>query len=472
MDYSRKKYFDIWSLAKLVWKGIVIMFLPAIMVSYSANLLDLEIMNTPAMLLSFAISGVLLGMLGGLMIESKVRKVYTYKWILAIKNIKENIDINYIQLCSRDLTTIYERISWYAQDIFWVCSLLLILLVGLFWTYTYVGLIISFGFCLLLFILYCGTIDWLITTRKNSITGFDKLLEATQNAHNLNKMSSYIKDNFFKKIINENKYTCIYEPVMHFYKSRSSMLISKSIVGIHCLLLCDIIILTSLFWGISQQEKSENIVLIITILLLIKGYLVNTFFAVTGFKSHAISVDRLEISSQKHQCVRALAHKNEFMIPAFSSIIDFKNLSLKKGHIYHLSADSGSGKTTYMKCVSNIMRVNYSDVFTQHKYQDVKIVYIDSGWEKYVPAKFSSMETKDTQIQILFNLVKKIIEEHKRPIIICLDEILNGFGEQEKEYFLNNITKFIKNTEVSVIISDHSVAGIRTIKLLDLIETR
>ena len=436
-----KKY-SISSAFILVYKPTFFLIIVAILVSNSNNLYPILTASNTYIALSLMTLGILLGVSSGVAIESKLRNYFSEVWIKGLSIFKETKDIEQIiQLCSRDLTTIFERLSWYIHDILWVLSMLLVSLVAMFFSFGFVGVLLSTVFISIFFILYKCTIKEIVRTRKESVNGFNSLIMSSYNSIRVKKMN-FIDQNVINSIYSKSVNT----PLHYFHDSRKNMIKSKSLAGINCATLGDLVILSCAFTGALMEVPIQSLLVVATPLILIKSSLINVFFAITGFQSNSISAYRISEFSAAKEKVEMKYSNGIFYIPSFSNFIDYHELILEEGRIYQLSAPSGAGKTTYLKSIGNIINAEKSNnkIKTDSEVKAYSI-YLNEKYKYYL---FENSNIQDFVKDVASNIINK-------PILISLDECLLDLEVPDAKNLLSNIIDSIKNKSIAVIFSDH-----------------
>ncbi len=443
MKIHRKKY-TISSAFTAVYKPAFFLLVVAVLISNSNYIYDSYSSLGDSAFLFLIFLGVIVGVSSGITIESKLRNYFSEKWIKGLSGYNETSDIEQvIQLCSRDLTTSFERLSWYIHDILWVLSMLFVSLFAMFVSFGFIGIFFAILFLSIFIVLYKKTIENIVRTRRDSIEGFNSLIISSYNSIRVKKMNFI--DGFLVERTIDN---AISTPISHFHDTRREMIKSKSLVGIHCEVLGDLVILISIFLGIIMNVSIQSLLVVVTPLILIKGSLINVFFAVTGFKSNSISADRIIDFSRVKERVEIKYHNKVFYIPAFSSFISYNDLALDEGRIYQLSADSGAGKTTYLKTVSNIR--SPSQLYDTKAFDDevcTRTIYLNESVQYYSPGQQSA--------QVFLRKFINSLRNDCEPIIISLDECLGEMGITEAKEFLSETLEKIKGKRIAIIFSDH-----------------
>lgn len=133
--------------------------------------------------------------------------------------------------------------------------------------------------------------------------------------------------------------------------------ITRTVTAASCNLLSDLVIVLVVLMGSLYRTSDSAFVLAITALLMVRSDLANVFLAITGFKSQAVSMERLQHFARPKSSVAVSITGQRLSIEPFTAQRAYRALSLERGRLYTLSGQSGSGKSEYLKGVAGITDV-------------------------------------------------------------------------------------------------------------------
>ncbi|OUM35294.1 hypothetical protein B8W72_08610 [Pseudomonas putida] len=357
--------------------GVLMLLVPALMMSYAANLTLPAAGFSSWQVLLYGMVGVVAGVAAGLFIENLLRSRFTHLFIDGLRDIRVTDLADAMQVVSRDVTTAFERIAWYAHDIAWIIALLLCNGVALWMGFGLFGIAVALLFSGLLAVLYRLSIGELHRTRVESVKGFDSLLRSAHVAHSI----SLVGGVGFERLGDWLALTqrgAIAEGLRHFYTTRMRSVITRTVTAASCSLLSDLIIVLVVLMGSLYRTSDSAFVLAVTALLLVRSDLANVFLAITGFKSQSVSLERLQHFARPKSSVPVMVAGQSLSIAPFVAQRAYRALSLERGRLYSLSGHSGSGKSDYLKGVAGI-----TDVVTEEaavaQAKTSKRFYLDSN---------------------------------------------------------------------------------------------
>ena len=343
-------------LFKYCFWGVLMLLVPALMMSYAANLTLPESGFSSWQVLLYAVVGVGAGVAAGLFIENLLRNGFSRLFIDGLRDIRVCGLADALQVVSRDVTTTFERIAWYAHDIAWIIALLLCNGVALWMGFGLFGIAVALLFSGLLAVLYRLAINELYRTRVESVKGFDSLLRSAHVAFSISRAVGI----GFERLSDWLALTqrrAIAEGLRHFYTTRMRSVITRTVTAASCTVLSDLVIVLVILMGSLYRTNDSALVLVITALLLVRSDLANVFLAITGFKSQSVSVERLQQFARPKSSVLVAITGQSLSIAPFVAQHAYSALSLERGRMYSLSGHSGSGKSDYLKGVAGIIDV-------------------------------------------------------------------------------------------------------------------
>lgn len=373
---TAKARFGFRELSSYFWWGVLIMLIPALMMSYAANLTLPEAGFSPLQVLLYTLGGVGAGVTAGLCIESLLRRRFSLFFIEGLRDIRITSLVDGMQVASRDITTTFERIAWYTHDIAWIIALLLCNGVALWMGFGVFGIAVVLLFSGVLAVLYRLSINELYRTRVESVEGFDSLLRSAHVAFSISRA-----DTGFEGLGDWLALTqrgAIADGLKHFYTSRLRSVITRTITAASCTLLSDLVIVLVVLLGSLCRTSDSAFILAITVLLLVRSDLANVFLAITGFKSQSVSVERLQLFSRRKSTVAVAIVGQSLQISPFVAQRAYRGLSLEQGRLYSLSGLSGSGKSEYLKGVAGITDVATEDAGSEQGKAPI-LYYLDSN---------------------------------------------------------------------------------------------
>lgn len=428
--------------------GVCLLFIPAIMMGYSANV-TLDNL-THYELLSYILAGVALGLLAGLYIESRTRAGFSALIFKGLKNIQEGDASNVMQVISRDTDVAFERLSWYMHDIAWITALFIFNIFALSSALGVKGFLLSVIFSASLYVLYRLSIRELYATRIAAAGGFHSLIKATQN--------TYIVSNAYSSIIREatNDLRGIHSKaaangVSEFFQTRARAHVAKSMMSIICAAISDFSIVLVVVLCIAFEVSSADFLFVVTSLLLVRSDVANVFLAITGYTSQSISKQRILNFSNEHYAVPVVSDGNFVKIFPFMGLKTYDGLSLKVGSFNTLISPSGGGKTQYMKSVSGVARsasrANRSAVTGRHK--KIRCYYLNRVVLDHLPGRGAQQRDSTSLAAAIRNLD---LCEHG---LIFFDEITAGLSVKEAYAFFEDLRQFAQLRKLTLVIVDH-----------------
>lgn len=302
--------FSLGDLFKNCCWGVLMLLVPALMMSYAANLTLPEAGFSPWQVLSYAVAGVVSGITAGLFIENLLRSRFCRLFTDGLRDIRVTGLADALQVVSRDVTTTFERIAWYAHDIAWIIALLLCNGVALWMGFGLFGIAVALLFSGLLAVLYRLSINELYRTRVESVKGFDSLLRSAHVAFAISRAGSV----GFERLggwLTLTQRDAIAEGLKHFYTTRMRSVITRTVTAASCALLSDLVIALVVLMGSLYRTNDSAFVLAVTALLLVRSDLANVFLAITGFKSQSVSVERLQHFARPKSLVAVVIRRAE-----------------------------------------------------------------------------------------------------------------------------------------------------------------
>ncbi|MFJ4384020.1 hypothetical protein ACIP02_06715 [Pseudomonas sp. NPDC089408] len=357
--------------------GVLILLVPALMMSYAVNLTLPAAAFSSGQVLLYGVVGVVAGVAAGLFIENLLRSRFTQLFIDGLRDIRATDLTDAMQVVSRDVTTAFERIAWYSHDIAWIIALLLCNGVALWIGFGLFGVAVALLFSGLLALLYRLSISELYGTRVESVKGFDSLLRSAHVAYSISQVGGVA----FERLGNWLALTqqgAIAEGLRYFYTTRMRSVITRTITAASCSLLSDLVIVLVVLMGSLYRTSDSAFVLAVTALLLVRSDLANVFLAITGFKSQSVSLERLQHFARPKSSVAVRVAGQSLSIAPFVAQRAYRALSLERGRLYSLSGHSGSGKSDYLKGVAGITDVVTEEAAVAHA-ETSNCYYVDSN---------------------------------------------------------------------------------------------
>lgn len=152
------------------------------MLSFSPGLLYRYAEIPFFIILTYALIGVLSSIFVGCFVECRIRNRYADVVMKGLSAVLEDSSKDLLQVVSRDLTTIFERISWYAHDIAWIFTLMIIGMGSLVVGFGVLGSAIAVSLLAASCLLYRACIGELLRTRIETVYGFGALMDAARSA--------------------------------------------------------------------------------------------------------------------------------------------------------------------------------------------------------------------------------------------------------------------------------------------------
>lgn len=439
--------------------GVCLLFVPAVMMGYSANI-TLEHFSQYE-LFSYILAGVMLGVLGGLYIESRTRANFSQLLFNGLKNIREGDAANSIQVISRDTDVAYERLAWYSHDIAWITALLLFNVFALSASLGVKGFLLACMFSLSLYALYRVSIQELYTTRVASIRGFDALINATQIAYIISKAYSSVIGKATKGL-RDIQAASASTGVADFFLTRTRAQVAKSMTAILCVFISDFSIVMVVFLCMALEVASADFLFVVTALLLVRSDLANVFLAITGYKSQSISKERIVRFSEEPDAVPVTSDGVLVAVSPFTGLRSYSSLNLKAGSVNVLVGPSGGGKTQYMKSVAGVARsTSLGPSFRDIGKERIRCYYLNRATLEHL----CGGEWRN-DVHSLVSLIRSI--DFSEQALVFFDEITSGLAVQEAYAFLDSLQEFVRSKKLTLLIVDHRLELGRSIFLDDI----
>ncbi|MBX8474261.1 ABC transporter ATP-binding protein [Pseudomonas cichorii] len=436
--------FSLGDLFKYCGWGVLMLLVPALMMSYATNLTLPEAGFSSWQVLLYAVAGVGAGVAAGLFIENLLRSRFSRLFSDGLRDIRITGLAEAVQVVSRDVTTTFERIAWYAHDISWIIALLLCNSMALWKGFGLFGIAVAMLFSGLLAVLYRLSINELYRSRVESVKGFDSLLRSAHVAFSISQASG----EGFKRLgdwLALTQQQAVAEGLKHFYITRMRSVISRTVTAASCTLLSDLVIVMVVLMGIFYRTSDSAFVLVVTALLLVRSDLANVFLAITGFKSQSVSVERLQHFARLKSSVAVMIAGQSLCIAPFAAQRAYSALSLERGRLYSLSGNSGSGKSEYLKGVAGI-----TDVFIEKTgvVQAIKptCYYIDSNALALLGGESGAGNWLDTWLSAL---------PYDRHHLLLLDEPFSALCADQLAERVQALHRYVERSGNTLVLVDH-----------------
>lgn len=436
--------FSLGDLFKYCCWGVLMLLVPALMMSYAANLTLPEAGFSPWQVLLYAVAGVGAGIAAGLFIENLLRSRFSRLFTDGLRDIRITGLADALQVVSRDVTTAFERIAWYAHDIAWIIALLLCNGVALWMGFGLFGIAVALLFSGLLAVLYRLSINELYRTRVESVKGFDSLLRSAHVAFSISQAGGV----GFERLGDWLALTqrgAIAEGLKHFYTTRMRSVITRTVTAASCTLLSDLVIVLVALMGSLYRTSDSAFVLAVTALLLVRSDLANVFLAITGFKSQSVSVERLQNFARPKSSVAVVIAGQSLSIAPFTAQRAYRALSLERGRLYSLSGPSGSGKSEYLKGVAGITDVVIEDAGVAQAMTST-CYYLDRNVLALLGGEPGASSGLDTWLNAL---------PEDRHHLLLLDEPFSALRTEQLAERVQALHRYVERSGNTLVLVDH-----------------
>jgi len=438
------EHFSLGDLFKYCRWGVLMLLVPALMMSYAANLTLPESGFSPWQVLLYAVTGVGAGVAAGLFIEDLLRSRFCRLFIGGLRDIRITSLADALQVVSRDVTTTSERIAWYAHDIAWIIALLLCNGMALWMGFGLFGIAVALLFSGLLAVLYRLSINELYRTRGESTKGFDSLLRSAHVAFSISRTGG----TGFERLgdwLALTQQGAIAEGLKHFYTTRMHSVITRTITAASCSLLSDLVIVLVVLMGSLYRTSDSAFVLAVTALLLVRSDLANVFLAITGFKSQSVSVTRLQHFGQPKSVVSVTIVGQSLNIASFVAQRTYRALSLERGRLYSLSGHSGAGKSDYLKGVAGITNVITDEAGAPQATASTRY-YLDSNVLALLGGEPGAGNWLDTWLSALPN---------DRHHLLLLDEPFSALCAEQLAERVEALHRYVERSGNTLVLVEH-----------------
>ncbi|SCZ01669.1 MULTISPECIES: ABC transporter ATP-binding protein [unclassified Pseudomonas] len=425
------------------WGGLMLL-VPALMMSYAANLTLPEAGFSPWQVLLYAVVGVGAGIAAGLFIENLLRSRFSRLFIDGLRDIRVTGLADALQVVSRDVTTTFERIAWYAHDIAWIFALLLCNGVALWMGFGLFGVAVALLFSGLLAVLYRLSINELYRTRVESVKGFDSLLRSAHVAFSISRAGGVGFERLGEWLALTQR-GAIAEGLKSFYTTRMRSVITRTVTAASCTLLSDLVIVLVVLMGSLYRTSDSAFVLAVTALLLVRSDLANVFLAITGFKSQSVSVERLQYFARPKSSVAVAIAGQSLSIAPFVAQRAYRALTLERGRLYSLSGHSGSGKSEYLKGVAGITDVTIEDAGVTQAMTSPRY-YLDSNALALLGDELGASDWLDTWLSTL---------PEDRHHLVLLDEPFRGLRAEQLAERVQALRRYVERSGNTLVLVDH-----------------
>jgi len=449
--------FSLGDLFKYCCWGVLMLLVPALMMSYAANLTLPGAGFSPWQVLLYAVAGVGAGIAAGLFIENLLRSRFSRLFTDGLRDIRVTGLADALQVVSRDVTTTFERIAWYAHDIAWIIALLLCNGVALWMGFGLFGITVALLFSGLLAVLYRLSINELYRTRVESVKGFDSLLRSAHVAFSISQAGGM----GFERLGDWLALTqrgAIAEGLKHFYTTRMRSVITRTVTAASCTLLSDLVIVLVVLMGSLYRTSDSAFVLAVTALLLVRSDLANVFLAITGFKSQSVSVERLQHFARPKSSVAVVIAGQSLSIAPFVAQRAYRALSLERGRLYSLSGQSGSGKSEYLKGVAGITDVVIEEAGVAQAMTST-CYYLDRNSLALLGGEPGASSGLDTWLSAL---------PEDRHHLLLLDELFSALRAEQLAERVQALHGYVERSGNTLVLVDHRCRLEHDIELVEL----
>lgn len=452
-------YFGLVQLLKCSVWGVIALLVPAVMMSYAGNLTLPEYDPGAGWILAYVIAGIATGICAGLYIESSLRARMVQALREGLRDICAGGRTNHLQVVSRDVTTAFERIAWYAHDMAWVGALLTCSIGALWFGSGLSGLMLAGAFTGALVCLYRLSINELYRSRLATVAGFDALIRSTQGSHSLSSAGISGLERLGGWLA-QTRQSVVLQGLAHFYEARMISVIARTICAASCTLLSDMAIVLIVMLGAFHQASGVGFVLAVTALLLVRSDLSNVFLAVTGFKSQSISVDRLLSFSSSKLKVPVWINGKALHISGFSGRRAYLPLTMQRGSLQLLRGASGTGKSDYLKGIAGVIEV-------QSVTQDCLIPdHSLQTWYFNPTAMELVFKTKDV-VGALMEWVEALPADGSQ--LVLLDEVFLSLTVSAAVDAATRLQNYGQSSTNTLVLIDHRLDLGPTIDLLEIV---
>lgn len=424
--------------------GVLMLLVPASMMSYAANLTLPQAGFSPLQVLLYAVAGVAAGIAAGLFIENLLRRRFSLLFLAGLRDVRAGSLVDALQVVSRDITTTFERIAWYSHDIAWILALLLCNVVALWMGFGLFGMAVASLFGGLLAVLYRLSINELYRTRVESVEGFDSLLRSAHVAFSISRAGG----TGFERLGDWLALTqrgAIADGLKHFYTTRMRSVITRTVTAASCTLLSDLVIVLVVLLGSLYRTSDSAFVLAVTALLLVRSDLANVFLAITGFKSQSVSVARLQRFARRKNSVAVALAGQSLEIAPFVAQRAYRGLSLERGRLYSLSGHSGSGKSEYLKGVAGITEVTTENTGARQASAPIRY-YLDRNTLALLGGEPGGSGWLETWLDDLPG------DNHH---LLLLDELFGTLGAEQLAERLQALHRYVERSGNTLVLVDH-----------------
>lgn len=450
--------FSFGALFKYCCWGVLMLLVPALMMSYAANLTLPEAGFSPLQVLLYAVAGVGAGVCAGLFIENLLRSRFSRLFTDGLRDIRLTGLADALQVVSRDVTTTFERIAWYAHDIAWIIALLLCNGVALWMGFGLFGIAVALLFSGLLATLYRLSINELYRTRVESVKGFDALLRSAHVAFSISQAGGM----GFERLGDWLELTqrgAIAKGLKHFYTTRMRSVITRTVSAASCTLLSDLVIVLVVLMGSLYRTSDSAFVLAVTALLLVRSDLSNVFLAITGFKSQSVSLERLQLFARPKSSVAVAIAGQSVGIAPFVAHRAYRALNLERGRLYSLSGHSGSGKSQYLKGVASITDVVIEEAGVAQTITTTRY-YLDSKTSALLGSELEASSWLETWLNAL---------PEDRHHLLLLDEMFSALRAEQLAERLQTLHRYVERSGNTLVLVDQRCRLEHDIKLSELV---
>ena len=436
--------FSLGDLFKYCCWGVLILLVPALMTSYAANLTLPEAGFSPWQVLLYAVLGVGAGIAAGLFIEHLLRSRFSRLFTDGLRDIRVSGLADALQVVSRDVTTTFERIAWYAHDIAWIIALLLCNGVALWMGFGLFGIAVALLFGGLLAVLYRLSINELYRTRVESVKGFDSLLRSAHVAFAISRAGGVGFERLGDWLALTQR-DAVAEGLKHFYTTRIRSVITRTVTAASCTLLSDLVITLVVLMGSLYRTSDSAFVLAVTALLMVRSDLANVFLAITGFKSQSVSVERLQYFARPKSSVAVVIDGQSLRIAPFAAQRAYRALNLERGRLYSLSGHSGSGKSEYLKGVAGITDVVIEEPGAAQALTST-CYYLDSNALRLLGGELGASSWLDTWLSAL---------PEDRHHLLLLDEPFSALRAEQLVEHVQALHRYVECSGNTLVLVDH-----------------
>ena len=434
------------------WVGLGGLFLvPAAILGFMGSLVGEQQLAQNGGLffpLALMVAGVVLAASIGWGIETKVRHWTRERAADLLHDCPYFERADVLQRLSRDVTTVMERVAWYAHDIAWIAALGAVTLISFVALNGLVAALLVWLVPAVMLGLWRLLVPAVVEARQRSVESENRVLaigpDLTSSGHLLTDYADALR--FRSALVARGL-----RPAMN---ARAAMMATKAGLTRWVELIAGTSVVLAAASMVLGFASSGEAAFVLTTFLAAAGSTVPLFLALAGLKAQRVSVHRLTEKPVVDDATRLLwtTHEHVRLKPPFNDRLGrgYREFEVRRGVVTSLVADSGQGKSQLLKTLAR---------FHSPTPHEAGVFYVDQDWKSVSGFAFGSGEVTG---------ISALLDRLPNPALVCLDEALATYSIAEARVELGEIARWAARKRVAVLFVDHRLAAELTLHVCEV----